>query len=147
MMSRAPVVNYCNVHLQDKQDVQFHHNDTHAERVEAARHITSDLLKYFGRPQPSDFDHLTLLHSTMKNRPLADEVDKNVNTVLKYRGISSTNHIARIAIDTPDEGDVFYLRLLLYNKASRTFEQLRTVNGTSFEKAAIAMGIVTGNEE
>ena len=51
MMPRARAVTYCNVHIQDEQNVQIHHNDTHAERVEAAREITSDLLKYFGRHQ------------------------------------------------------------------------------------------------
>ena len=91
---------YCNVHLQDEQNVQVHHNDTHAERIEAARQITSDLLKYFGRPQSCDFDHLTLLQCydkyTIGGRGGTVLKDKYRNTV-KHREVSSTNHVARIA--------------------------------------------------
>ena len=125
MMSRAPAVTYCNVHLQDEQNIQIHYNDTHAERVEAARKITSDLLKYFGRPQSSDFDRLTILqfcekYTNIGGRGGTELKDRNGNTV-KHQDVSSTNHVARIAIKTLHQGDVFYLRLLLYIKAARTF--------------------------
>lgn len=51
---------------------------------------------------------------------------------------------------TPDQGDVFYLRLLLYHTADRSFEQMKARNDTvhpTFEDAARAMGILRNDKQ
>ena len=75
--------------------------------------------------------------------------DKYKNVVSK-RQSRTANHVARIHLKTVDQGDVFYLRLLLHHKPARSFLDLRTVDGTvheTFESAARKLGLLSGDEE
>ena len=52
---------------------------------------------------------------------------------------------------SPKEGERFYLRLLLLHRSgAKSFEELRTVDGTlysSFREAALAMNLLQSDEE
>jgi PIF1-like helicase len=59
-------------------------------------------------------------------------------------------HITRLQSIRLSLGDVFYLRALLQTRPVRSFEELRTVNGTiyhSFHEAAIALNLFTDETE
>ena len=59
-------------------------------------------------------------------------------------------HITRLQPVRLSLGDVFYLRVLLQNRAVRSFEELRTVNGTiysSFQEACIALNLFSDETE
>jgi hypothetical protein len=58
--------------------------------------------------------------------------------------------VARIKSVRPGMGEVFYIRLLLFHKPARSFEELRTVSGSfhdTFEGAARAAGLLQGDDE
>jgi hypothetical protein len=59
-------------------------------------------------------------------------------------------HITRLAAAKPSEKDRFYIRVLLQHRPARSFELLRTVDGSvlpSFQHAAIALGLFVGERE
>ncbi|XP_055350894.1 uncharacterized protein LOC129597400 [Paramacrobiotus metropolitanus] len=61
-----------------------------------------------------------------------------------------TVHVPRLALIRPQAGDVWYLRLLLKHVPSRSYEQLRTVNGEvceSFADAATKLGLFNDSTE
>ena len=69
--------------------------------------------------------------------------------VPRVRGETAT--IGRLYMVSPNQGERFYLRLLLHNVAGATsFEHLRTVDGHewgTFREAASALGLVQGDNE
>ncbi|EAU89526.2 ATP-dependent DNA helicase PIF1 [Coprinopsis cinerea okayama7 len=62
----------------------------------------------------------------------------------------SITHLARIQNVRQTQGQTFYLRAILTQRAARSYEDVRTVNGVQFrtyQEAAIAMGIFTDDDE
>ena len=58
--------------------------------------------------------------------------------------------MARIKSVWPGMGEVFYIRLLLFHKPARSFEELRTIDGTlhdTFEGASRAAGLLQDANE
>jgi hypothetical protein len=63
---------------------------------------------------------------------------------------SSDAHITRLHPIRLSLGDVFYLRVLLQNRSARSFDELRTVNGTiyaTFQDACIALNLFSDETE
>jgi len=59
-------------------------------------------------------------------------------------------HVTRLQPVRLSLGDVFYLRVLLQNRPTHSFEDLRTVNGTThqtFQQACIALGLFSDETE
>src|SRR5438067_10140031 len=66
------------------------------------------------------------------------------------RRSQASRSICRLQIISPKAGELFYLRSLLLYVPARSFEQLRTVDGTvhpSFQDAAIALGLFADRSE
>jgi hypothetical protein len=62
----------------------------------------------------------------------------------------NNKHITRLAAAKPSEGERFYIRSLLQRRPARSFEDLRTVDGTiypTFQRAAIALGLFVSHQE
>jgi len=59
-------------------------------------------------------------------------------------------HVTRLQLVRLSLGDVFYLRVLLQNRPAHSFEDLQTVNGTTyqtFQEACIALGLFSDETE
>ena len=161
MEYRAPAVQTLYTHLENEQIVVFEEDTTDEERKAAAKNTHTQLMNYFARPQNVEFDPLTYLdyyeqYTVTKERTSAASgllpegtcFDGNRNIVKKRTRQNSS--ISRLSFLSPTIGDAYYLRILLMNRAARSFEEMRRVGGTvhaTNEAAARALNLVqTGKE-
>jgi hypothetical protein len=124
----------------------------------------SPLLYYFARPTRQEFDGLrfteyfaqfkrtrTLSHAQREQRHwLEQQVLNNPQLpcyVIRRKGVKG---LMRLAIIAPRLGEVYYLRLLLQMRPSRSFNELKTVNGVlyeTFQEACADLGLFRDKNE
>ena len=172
---RVPTVVLLFVHLPGEQPVVLDEADSAEIQRSIAASSVSNLMKYFGRPLHNQFDDLTYLQyyeqynaqpkerTSKRSRPCddasGDDETSNDNgsstthwrdQYLNFVHLRSKPIVARLQYMSPDQGDLWYLRLLLLHEQTTTWTRLRTVNGVlqeTFEDAARAIGLVHGVEE
>ena len=165
---REPAVKTISVHLPGRELIAF----TPGLEQRATETYLSELDRYYNRPSGEPWDSLTLLQyyedwtvsSTPPKQGTPYVMDTASHPYKKYyvwaKLHRSKKTVTRLANLLPTTGEVFYLRLLLRNYATRnpynffgvvndaerlepeTFVQVRT-----FQDAAIALGLVTSVEE
>ena len=132
-------------------------------------------MKYFGRPFHDQFNDLTYLQyyeqyiiqpkerTSKRSRPCDDDShdeetsnDNGSSTThwrdlyLYFAYLRSKPIVARLQNMSPDQRDIWYLRLLLLHEHTTSWTHIRTVNSLlheTFEDAARAIGLVHGVEE
>lgn len=122
-------------------------------------------MRYFDRPPNTLFDELSLLDyfefgvilRKKKDQPIPTAappgkwLDAHGNVVSRR----TTSYVCRLQFQNPAVGDLYYLRLILYKVAGRSFEELRTVTDRqgivvehpTFHDAARARGLISGQDE
>jgi hypothetical protein len=154
---QVPSVSCLSIHLPDEN-----HHQYRLPQSKSAASESSSLLCYFIRPSHPLFDDM--LYATYftnfiikkhngKDPEIAwweeSGVIPNSPAHIVVR-CSRGEKVTRLRTVRPGHGDAFYLRLLLLHHSARSFEQLRTINGTqheSFQHAARAAGLLEDEEE
>ncbi|CAN0261560.1 unnamed protein product [Ectocarpus sp. 12 AP-2014] len=146
---RTPSVNLLYVHREGEQPVIHDEADEPAERQAAADNAVSHLMKYFGRQRQSK--------RTRSNDDNDDGNDYVPSTVPHFRGryrnfvyLKSTFNVSRIQYMSPDQGDIWFLRLLLLNRPASSFRQLRCIDGIEheiYEQCARELALVHDTNE
>ena len=137
-------------------------------RVGAAASDTSDaskLIRYFMRPSGEMFDSMlfTTYFTDFTLYPLPADLtlltpgEWWLESLLQphiprkiVRRRQRGEKVARIQSVRPSAGEAFYIRLLLFHHPARSFEDLRTIDHTTFEsfqRAAQAAGLLQESEE
>jgi hypothetical protein len=122
----------------------------------------STLLRYFIRPLDPIFDDmlyatyftnftLTNSSSSSGSAPQWEENGSLPNAPsFVVRHHVHGDRVARVRSVRPGLGEVFYLRLLLLHHPARSFEQLRSIDGTlydTFQEAALAASLLEQDDE
>lgn len=109
---------------------------------------------HLGRPNHYDLDALTFLDyderfTVVKESDTARRHGQVFrDSFQNFVSPRTTNiHVARVAQVTPDIDDIFYLRFLLHHKPARSFQLLRTHNGTTIYDAFPDTARAMGNDE
>ena len=172
---RVPAVVLLFVHLQGEQPVAFDEADFAEKQRSIATSPVSNLMKYFGRPLHPQFDDLTYPQyyqqyiiqvkgrTSKRSRPCNEDSDDDETSndngsstthgrdlYLNFVYLRSKPIVARLQYMSPDQGDIWYLRLLLLHEHTTSWTRIRTINGLlqeTFEDAARAIGLVHGVEE
>ena len=132
MTRRDPAVTSLPVHLQDLDMVYY----KEGEAEQAKDDQKSPLERYFKRPTAPQFDTLTYLEYH-KAYQVAKTVPKTAaqhwtdcvappNERQVYRRFKP--HVTRMHTIRLQSGEVWYLRLLLWNTPARSYDELRTVS-------------------
>lgn len=122
---------------------------------------TSSLLRYFARPLGEPFDdmrytsyHERYMTNTSPPRNPVPVWDESCTYPHMPRHVvyprQRNIRIARIQSVRPGTGDVFYLRSLLFHRAARSFQDLRTIDGVvheTYQSAARAAGLFEESDE
>lgn len=129
---RHPTVVHLAVHLENGQRVYF----TTANAAQRAERPPATTLTSFFATCASDPFARTLLYSEMPRyftwnaSSKKFQRRKNGQPVAGYVNVYSTDALGRIYTVHPNNGECFYLRLLLVNvRGPTSFESLRTVDG------------------
>ena len=135
------------------------------EREQLAETAVSDLMRYLEKPSDEKFSSLTILDYFEQYVILRKKKDDPIPSAPPpgkwldaYGNIVSqrqSSHVCRIKLQSPANGDIFYLRLILHKLAARSFLQLRTVTSPqhipieypTFNDAARAQGLISGDED
>lgn len=148
--SKEPSVTCLPVHLPGQNIPQFFQGDN---RLSSSASL---LIRYFHRPSLQDFDALlytdyyeqylfqkTTPHTILREHQYLEQPIPNTPQYIVSRR-QRGEKITRIQMLSPSLGEVFYVRALLACRAVRSFEDLRTIEGTaydSFQEAATVFGI------
>jgi hypothetical protein len=154
--SKTPSVACLPVHLPDQNIPRF------SGRSTTQQDTTSLLMRYFKRPPQHTFDNITYC-DYFKDFVLYKWNDSDVlqpGQFLEERNGHCVRNkvctrqvgckVSRITMVSPTAGELFYLRCLLMRRAARSYSDLRTVEGTTydtFHDAAIHFGIFTTENE
>ena len=169
---RFPSVNLLYVHHDGEQPVIHDEADEPAERQTAANNAVSQLMRYFGRPNNPRCAHLTYQEyferfsvekdqrSRKRGRTSSqdnsdDEDNSSDPSYLRdrygnyvYQKIKP--NVSRIQYMSPDQGDIWFLRLLLLKRSAYSFRQLRCIDDIeyeSYEKCARELGLIHNVDE
>jgi hypothetical protein len=162
---KEPSVTAMAVHLEDDRTYQQYQQNTPSTSLSTLRH-------YFLRPIGSfthngvvrAFTDLTYIEYFSLFRLAKFDVTKNnlpnyyveqligdgtppMHVIFRC---PSTRHYARLREISNARGELFYLRVLLQQRAASSFVQLRTVNGiehTTYQEAATALGVFASQTE
>ena len=140
MINRTTAVTLIHVLLDGENNVIYPTNTTPEERLQIANDSASMFMTYFERPTDIIFTPASILDyyesyivtkkksnsPTPTSAPYGKWLEKYANVV--SRRTSQNAHVCRIGFQHPAVGDLFYLRLLLYNSPDRSFAKLRTIN-------------------
>ena len=138
---RVPAVVLLFVHLQGEQPVVLDEADSAEIQRSIAASSVSNLMKYFGRPLHDQFNDLTYLQyyeqyiiqpkerTSKRSRPCDDASDDDEpsndygsstthwrDRYLNFVYLRSQPIVARLQYMSPDQGDIWYLRLLLLHE-------------------------------
>ena len=169
---RTPSVNLLYVHLQGEQPVVHDEADQPEERQAKADNAVSDLMRYFGRPLhdrcanltfPQYFEQFSVEKEERKTKRQRSEIEDDNDQDCpsnslphlrdRYRNYvycKSSFNVSRIQYMSPDQGDIWFLRLLLLKRPANSFRDIRTINGVeyeTFEKCARELGLLHDAEE
>ena len=172
---RVPAVVLLFVHLEGEQPVVLDEADSAENQRSIATSSVSNLMKYFGRPFHDQCNDLTYLQyyeqyiiqpkerTSKRSRPCDDDSDDDKTSndngsstthwrdlCLNFVYLRSKPIVARFRYMSPDQGDIWYLRLFLLHEHTTSWTRIRTVNSLlqeTFEDAARAIGLVHGVEE
>lgn len=120
------------------------------------------MVRYFNRPTAPLFHNIlyttffeTFIHIPPPSAPVTFEfwqeacpIDGAPTRVVRRR--TRVRPVSRIQTVRPGHGEVFYIRMLLFHQAARSFDDLRTVDGIlhdTFQSAAHACGLLEHNNE
>jgi len=122
-----------------------------------------DIVVYFNRPaflHSMKFTELFNLYTWSYNRPIRFQENQpghyiitvqNINrNIYLYKRSEKNTSITRLEVIAITAGELFFLRLILYNYAKKSFADCLTFNDISystFQEAAVAAGIVKDNDE
>lgn len=149
------------IHLPDEQVICFNEGDNLEDVVEEAAKRNSTLTAFF-ELNKRDTEARKLLYFEVPEFYTYKMVKKKVtyssgeenevkNMEWMPRSSGAKPCIGRIYTINPKDDDLFYLRvLLLHRKGPTSFEDIRTVDGTTYQKykeAARAMGLVGNDDE
>ena len=134
MTRRDTSVSTLTVHLKDQNYVTFEEDDV--ETIEAAKEQLSQLDLYFLRPLDADFDDLTYPeyhknYQVTKTGPKSikktwnDQAPNGQQHVVYRR---TAKHVTRLQSVRMQQGEGWYLRILLRFVSARSYEQLKTVS-------------------
>lgn len=169
---RFPSVELLYVHHAGEQPVIHDEADEPEQRQAAANNAVSNLMRYFGRPVNQQCSGLTYpeyyerysiekdRRSSKRRRPTEDEVDDEDivpsdtpffrDRYGNYVYLKTKQSVSRLQYMSPDQGDIWFLRLLLIKRAAYTFSELRSINNIeypSYEKCARELGLVHDVDE
>ncbi|CAN0567976.1 unnamed protein product, partial [Ectocarpus sp. 12 AP-2014] len=145
---RFPSVNLLCVHHEGEQTVIHDEADEPEKRQGAADSAISDLMRYFGRPVHARCSNLTYpeyyeqfsvakdKRTRKRTRTSQEDSDGSVDDRLQYM--------------SPDQGDIWFLRLLSLKRAAYNFSELKSINNVhyeSYEKCARELGLVHNVDE
>ncbi|CAM9911239.1 unnamed protein product [Ectocarpus sp. 13 AM-2016] len=128
---RTPSVNLLYVHREGEQSVIHDEADEPAERQAAADNAVSDLMKYFGRPALPQCAQLTF--PQYYEQFSVEQEQRQSKRTRNFVYLKSTSNVGRIQYMSPDQGDIWFLRLLLLNRPASSFRQLRCIDGIEHE--------------
>ena len=130
---------------------------------EGAGSMMSPLLIYLARPRNDSFSGLKIIdfyeryiiypiNGSNENGVFDAIIQSSIQGETRRYGIRrrSRLQVCRLHLIPLRAGELFYFRALLIHKAGFSFEDFRTVDGTlftSFQAAAIAMGLFTDRSE
>jgi len=169
---RFPSVNLLYVHHEGEQPVVHDEADEPEKRQAAADSAVSDLMRYFGRPINAQCSNLTYpeyyeqfsvekdKRSNKRTRTSMDDSDdpEDNNSETSHLRDRYGNYVyrktkpsvSRIQYMSPDQGDIWFLRLLLLKRSAHNFSQLKSIDNVeyeSYEKCARELGLVHDVEE
>ena len=136
-------------------------DSTEIQRSVAAVSV-SNLMKYFGRPRYPRFHELTYLQyfeqyivqpkqrTSKRASASSDDSTDDENSDDNFVYPRTKPVVARLQYMSPDQGDIWFLCLLVLHEPATSWTRIRTVNGLlqeTIEHAARAMGLVHGVEE
>lgn len=145
-----PSVSLISIHLPDERIISVPFGENPVEYVRKTQISSSNLERYFMRPDHQSFDDIkicdyygiySLVAATGK-----DPTDKGVpvKSVQKKKKRS----YCQIEIVNPSNQEKFALRLLLLNYAAKSYDELKTIDGVcypTFYEAAFRRGLVGGD--
>jgi PIF1-like helicase len=166
LTKKEPAVSPISVHL------PFTHTNQQYHRRHANSSEMSTLNHYFCRPSGTFFHHdvshqfcdLTYVdyyslfrlqkvnanHALLANRFTEQPNEFDVPPMQVILRTDVHRHLGRIHDIPPSRGEVFYLRALLQHRPARSFEDVRTVDGTiydSYQEAAVELGLFANERE
>jgi hypothetical protein len=143
---QLPAVECLPIHLPDKQYVTFSPSDPHKALETAAE---TKLTEYF-KQNINDPDARSILYCDFPRYYTWDTYRKRWRRrSVEPRHMPRT--IGRVYTVHPNQGDTFYLRILLHHKPGATsFEDLRTIQGktrSTFKEACIQLNLLQDDNE
>ena len=169
---RFPSVELLYVHHEGEQPVIHDEANEPEKRQAAANNAVSDLMRYFGRPVDPRCSSLTYREyyenfsieknkrTSKRSRPTEPDTDDD-NTEQttapflrdrygNYVYLKTKQSVSRLQYLSPDQGDIWFLRLLLLKRPANTFTQLKSINNVeyeSYERCARELGLVHDVDE
>ena len=159
---QTPAVKALRVHLPEQQLYQM-------PRKNAMESEGSQLLRYFCRPLDSTFNNLLycdyfaqyILYPQSSTQPIQQgsiwiedynnpDIQNNYIIPMVVKRRVTGNIICRLRTVPTRVGELFYLRILLLHKYARSFKELKQVGEneyTTFQEAAIALGLFDNHNE
>ena len=139
MTRRYPSVTSLAVHLEGQNYVTYDEGD-----IQTAKEKLSELERYFLRPEGAEFDFLTY-PEYFKKYQIAKTVPKSIKptwtdqaedlqkkVVYRRRG----EHVTRLEHVRMQQGERWYLRVLLRHVSARSYEDLKTVSSQNSKHIA-----------
>jgi hypothetical protein len=147
--SKDPSVTCLPVHLPGENIPQF------TQGTSDQGSTTSLLIRYFHRPNLPQFENISYLdyfQLYVLYRWEGDPLDEDEyleepihdSTQNKVRSRRQGQKVTRLRTISPSAGELFYLRCLLMHHPARSFQLLRTIEGTlyhTYHEAALSMGL------
>lgn len=145
---RAPTITHLTVHLKNGQRVYFNHNNAN-DIINNPRDTT--LMAFFKLCFEDDFaktltyDKVPAYYTWNQNNKKFQR-RKQGEPVPGYNGVKKTDALGRVYVVHPNNGECFYLRMLLHIvKGPTSFNHLKTIEGVTyntFQAACKAMGLL-----
>lgn len=156
MVGRHPTVKQLPVHLQDRQTVRF----VQGRERESLNFADGPWEQYFKRPRIAELENVTYQDFHERYIVHAKRPRSTARVpVWECTGVPVTHYVTRRQIGericrmfwvAPNQGEQFYLRILLGNFPCRGYDDLLLLGGpgcSTFQEAARAQGLLNDEEE